>query len=95
MKLIDADALLAGLYDEAPKDVAMYIANFPEAQLSGEGTTNTTTNTTCGTTDDCIRLSQEIWAKVCKITDTEGLQHEVIHYGDLKIVLQEVTGWMI
>ena len=31
MKLIDADALLAGLYDEAPKDVALYIANFPEA----------------------------------------------------------------
>lgn len=30
-KLIDANALLAGLYDENPKDVALYIANFPEA----------------------------------------------------------------
>lgn len=31
-KLIDADELLKGLYDENPKDVALYIANFPEAQ---------------------------------------------------------------
>lgn len=31
-KLIDTDALLSGLYDENPKDVALYIANFPEAQ---------------------------------------------------------------
>ena len=30
-KLIDADELLKGLYDENPKDVALYIANFPEA----------------------------------------------------------------
>lgn len=30
-KMIDADELLKGLYDERPKDVALYIANFPEA----------------------------------------------------------------
>ena len=36
-KLIDADALLSGLYDEAPKDVALYIANFPEAQPERTG----------------------------------------------------------
>ena len=44
---------------------------------------------------DTTRLSQEIWTKVCKITDAEGLQHEVIHYGDLKDILSEVEGWMI
>ena len=44
---------------------------------------------------DETRLSQGIWAKVCKITDSEGLQHEVIHYGDLKAVIEEVTGWII
>ena len=41
------------------------------------------------------RLAQELWAKVCKITDSEGLQHEVIHYGDLKDIIREVCGWMI
>lgn len=41
------------------------------------------------------RLAQDIWVKTCYITDKEGLQHEVIHYGDLKDVIREVTGWMI
>ena len=31
-RLIDANELLKGLYDDTPKDVALYIANFPEAQ---------------------------------------------------------------
>lgn len=44
---------------------------------------------------DTTKLAQAIWTKVCKITDTEGLQHEVIHHGDLKDVIYEVTGWMI
>ena len=41
------------------------------------------------------QLSQEIWTKVCLITDTEGLQHEVIHYGDLKRIIFDVMKWMI
>lgn len=46
---------------------------------------------------DTTQLAQEIWTKVCLITDTEdaNIQHEVIHYGDLKKVFLEVLGWEI
>ena len=46
---------------------------------------------------DTTQLAQEIWAKVCLITDPEdtNLQHEVIHYGDLKKIFLEVLGWTI
>lgn len=46
-------------------------------------------------TNAITRLSQEIFAKSCKLTDAEGLQHEVIHYGDLKRIIFDVLGWMI
>lgn len=46
---------------------------------------------------DTTLLAQKIWTKVCMITDPEdaNLQHEVIHYGDLKKVFLEVLGWEI
>ena len=44
---------------------------------------------------DLTKLAQELWAKTCLITDNEGLQHQVIHTTDLKMVIEEVTGWMI
>ena len=66
-KLIDADELLKGLYDERPKDIALYIANFPEAQQSGEGTTNHTTNTTCQMADSLIsrQAASDSFEKYC------------------------------
>ena len=44
---------------------------------------------------DLTKLSQELWAKTCLITDSEGLQHQVIHTTDIRMVVEEVTGWMI
>lgn len=46
---------------------------------------------------DTTLLAQKIWTKVCLITDPEdaNIQHEVIHYGDLKQVFLEVLGWEI
>ena len=44
---------------------------------------------------DLTKLAQELWAKTCLITDNEGMQHQVIHTTDLKMVIEEVTGWMI
>ena len=46
---------------------------------------------------DTTLLAQKIWTKVCLITDPEdaNIQHEVIHYGDLKKVFLEVLGWEI
>lgn len=32
MRLIDADALLDGIYSDNPKDVMLYIANFPTVE---------------------------------------------------------------
>lgn len=41
------------------------------------------------------RLAQKIWMIVRKITDSDGLQHEVVYYNDLKDVMYEVMRWMI
>ncbi len=42
---------------------------------------------------DLTRFAQEVWAKSCYITDAEGLQHEVIHAGDLQDLIREWLGW--
>lgn len=42
---------------------------------------------------DLTRFAQEVWAKSCYITDAEGLQHEVIHTGDLQDLIREWLGW--
>ncbi len=41
------------------------------------------------------KLSQEIWCKTCRITDNNGVQHDVIHYGDLKDIMWKVAKLMI
>lgn len=43
--------------------------------------------------DNLTRFAQEVWAKSCYITDAEGLQHEVIHTGDLQDLIREWLGW--
>lgn len=58
----------------------------PEEIQNGKGRTSQ---------PDETKLAQKLRTKACLITDIEGLQHEVIHYGDLKQVFYEVTGWMI
>ncbi len=36
-------------------------------------------------------IAEKLYLYKCYITDQEGLQHEVIHTGDIR----RVTGWMI
>lgn len=91
MKLIDMDIVYRQDAVEALKNAELLVRNFgyykaietikllPFAQL------------------DTTQLAQEIWTKVYLITDPEdaNIQHEVIHYGDLKKVFLEVLGWKI
>lgn len=44
---------------------------------------------------DFTNLAQKLWPKTCLITDNNGLQHQVIHTADLKMIIEEVAGWTI
>ena len=43
--------------------------------------------------EELARFAQEVLSKSCYITDSEGLQHEVIHVGDLHDLMREWLGW--